>query len=175
MEGLDAAGKGWRVELPQVGGVGWTEVWTADFDANGRNDLLFAAHFPGNSRCINGVEITVLLIDKQGRPAPYELSTMMPDSARFPFVPVIVRDLNADGRAEFVTTICERIDPPEGFGERWKVSGVYEARHSQLVPLRGGDTRPYMRVASRIHGRVKMETMPPKSWPDPHPLPWRSP
>lgn len=169
VEGHDAAGRGWLVQLNQVGGLGWTEVWTADFDANGRKDLLFATHFPGLGRCINSVDIAVLLIDAQGRPAPLEISTMMPPGSKFPFVPVIVRDLDQNGRAEFITTTCERVDPPDGFGESWKLSGVYEARHTQLVPLRGSDVRPYLQVARRIHGLAIMEALPSRSWPDPQP------
>ncbi len=168
--GRDAQGKAWQVRLSQVGGLGWTEVWTADFDANGRRDLLFAMHFPGNGRCINSVDIALLLIDEQGRPAPWEISTMMPaNSTRFPFVPVIIRDLDQNGSAEFVTTDCDRIDPPQGFGERWTMSGVYEARHTRLIPLRGSDPQPYARIAGRIHGLKTMETLPPTSWPDPEP------
>jgi hypothetical protein len=167
VEGFDAGGKMWRVWLPQIGGVGFTEVWTADFDANGRQDLLFAGHFPGNGRCIDGLDITLLLFDAQGRPVPWNMSTMLPDHSSFPYVPVIVRDLNGDHRAEFVMTDCERVDPPEGFGERRRVSGVYEAREARMVPLRDVDTQPYARIAGRIHGVGKMETTPPDNWPDP--------
>lgn len=53
-EGRDLAGKPWRLFMSGAGGVGRTEVWTADFDRNGRTDLLIGSHFPGNGRCVDG-------------------------------------------------------------------------------------------------------------------------
>jgi hypothetical protein len=171
VEGLDEAGRPWRVRLAQVGGVGWTEVWTADFDANGRMDLLFAGHFPGVGRCIDGVEVTLMLFDGSGRPRAWTLSTMLPDVSAFPFVPIIVLDMDRNGRAEFVTTTCDRIEPPTGFGERYTLSGVYEASDAALVAMRSTDTRLYARTARQIQGLRSLGTIPPKQWRDPEPFP----
>ncbi len=167
VQGVDDAGQRWQVRLPQVGGLGWTEVWTADFDANGRKDLLFAGHFPGVGRCISRVEITLMLFGGQGRPRLWVVSTMIPNESGFPYVPIIILDLNRDGRAEFVTTSCERIEPPEGFGERLTLSGLYEARQAQLVPMRGTGTDPYVRIARQIHGEKSIGVLPPENWPAP--------
>lgn len=175
VKGTDLHGNAWRVELDQVGGIGWTEVWSADFDANRKSDLLFAAHFPGNGRCIDAVNLTFLLFDEDGRPNQYELPTRLPDTARFPYVPVIVRDLNHDGRAEFITTDCGRVDPPEGFGERRWVSGVYEAQNARLVTVRGADLRPYLRIAGQIHRIQNMTAAPVVQWPQPVPKPSSDP
>ena len=69
VQGLDAGGKAWRVRMPIDGsGGGFTEVFTADFDANGRPDLLFADHFTGVGKCIDTLRLTVLLFDEAGRP-----------------------------------------------------------------------------------------------------------
>lgn len=151
--GLVVEGEKWMVRIEQKGGVGWTTVWSADFDGNGRRDLLFAGYFPGNGRCVNnGVEVSVLLFREDGVPEVWELRTMLPDLTRFPYVPILVRDLDGDGRAEFVTILCERVDPPEGFGERYEVDGVFEARDGRLAPLVGTDVGAYAKVARRALG-----------------------
>ncbi|MFN7935379.1 MAG: hypothetical protein U0R19_18770 [Bryobacteraceae bacterium] len=114
---LMVEGEKWSVRIEQKGGVGWTTVWSADFDGNGRKDLLFAGFFPGNGRCVNnGVDVSVLLFREHGVPEVWELRTMLPDVTRFPYVPILVRDLDGDRRAEFVTISCERVDPPEIWG-----------------------------------------------------------
>jgi hypothetical protein len=74
-EGHDAAGKLWRVWLPAVGGIGGTDVWSADFDRNGRQDLLIAGYFPGNGRCVDGAVIYTLMFDERGRPVPWTAHT----------------------------------------------------------------------------------------------------
>ena len=53
LEGQDTAGKTWRVWIGPTGGIGGTDVWSADFDRNGRQDLLIAAYFPANGRCVD--------------------------------------------------------------------------------------------------------------------------
>jgi hypothetical protein len=133
-EGRDLAGKPSRLWLPGVGGVGWTDVWMADFDHNGQRDLLIGTHFPGNGRCVNGEEITILMFDARGRPIPWTTATMLPNGSKYPYVPAILRDVNRDGRAEVVTTGCE----PGGWPgeEHWRITGVYEARDARWIPLK---------------------------------------
>jgi len=140
-EGRDIAGKPWRLWLRGVGGVGWTDVWMADFDHNGQRDLLIAAHFPGNGRCVRYVDIMILMFDASGRPIPWTAGTNLPNGDKSPYIPAILRDINADGRAEIVTTGCE---PGEWPGEEhWRMTGVYEARETRWTPLRNVALAPY--------------------------------
>src|SRR5271168_4318951 len=67
-EGRDIAGKPWRVWLPAAGGIGGTDVWSADFDHNGHQDLLISAMFPRNGHCTDGTTIYILMFDQTGRP-----------------------------------------------------------------------------------------------------------
>ena len=70
-EGRDRNGSPWHGWVPQTGGIGWTEVWTADFDHNGQPDLLIASHFPSNGRCVGRADLLFLLFDQAGRPSPW--------------------------------------------------------------------------------------------------------
>ena len=103
IEGKDHSGKPWRVWVPQRGGIGGTDVWTADFDHDGQEDLLIRSFFPSNGRCLDGGEITVVLFDEYGRPVPWNVTAQLIDD---PVLPPIL-DLNRDDRAEFVITSCE--------------------------------------------------------------------
>ena len=62
-EGRDHKGDPWRAWVPQTSGVGWTEVWTADFDHNGQGDLLIAVHPGINGRCTGRADLLFLLFD----------------------------------------------------------------------------------------------------------------
>jgi hypothetical protein len=46
LQGKDDHGRYWSAILVSEGGVGFTDVWQADFDHNGRPDLLVATVFP---------------------------------------------------------------------------------------------------------------------------------
>jgi hypothetical protein len=70
LEGRDAAGKPWQVWTGLAGGIGGTDVWIADFDHNGRRDLLLASYAPANGRCVDGVTIYTLMFDDLGSPCP---------------------------------------------------------------------------------------------------------
>ncbi len=124
LDGRDRDGHPWQVSLRTIGGLGWTEAFTADFDANGQPDLLIGSSFPGNGTCVNHAFIALLLFDPQGRPIPWMLETEVPSvETRPPFVPILVVDANRDGLAEFVTTRCRP----------GAITGVYEARASNLT------------------------------------------
>ncbi|MCP5110022.1 MAG: hypothetical protein GY953_04230, partial [bacterium] len=134
IEGRDAAGQPWSLRLPRVGGVaGETRVFRADLDGNGRPDLLFSAMSFGNGRCIEGGSVTTLLFEDNGRPIPWRADThgLTNDET----IPVTLVDLDADDRAELVTSDCEYARTEErGMGEdRW-ISGVYEAQNARWVP-----------------------------------------
>ena len=163
-EGKDHAGKPWRVWVPQLGGVGGTEVWTADFDGDGQQDLLIRSWKPYSGRCVDAGVVTVLLFDRQGRPVPWTMSTQVPNPNLHPPRGAIVL-ANQHGRAEFVFTACE--PPPHG-GEDRSISGVYEADRVRMVPVRNVDMKPYLRAAKAIHGSrdVTWSRAIPGEWPD---------
>lgn len=112
IEGQDRQGQPWKVSPYLASGIGWTAVWTADFDGDGQRDLLIEAMFPGNGVCVNGASILLLLFDEQGRPVPSFLETALPrtEGDAFPYWPVHVSDLDKDRRAEFTLVDCRRAD-----------------------------------------------------------------
>lgn len=170
-EGRDRAGKIWRVWTPQVGGAGFTEVWTADFDHNGQPDLLIAAVPISSGRCGNRVDITVLLFDASGRPVPWIASAEIPyTESRFPYFPAILLDANEDGRAEIVTTEC---GPWDADSLDYRVTGVYQAHDTRWAPLRDSPLEPYIQAAQAAHagtsyppGYLHWLLTPPEEWPD---------
>src|SRR5579864_8726787 len=93
-QGRDDDGKKWQAVLPVFGGIGFTTVWQADFDHNSHTDLLVAAHFPGNGRCLDEVTLSFLLFNSHGQPVPWVVRTRMPSSRKTPAVPAIFTDLN---------------------------------------------------------------------------------
>jgi hypothetical protein len=168
-EGPDHAGKIWRVWMPQVGGVGSTEVWTGDFDHNGQADLLIARSFPGNGRCVSNADLTMLLFDASGRPVPWTASTEIPDTERrFPYRPAVLVDANNDGRAEIVTTRC---GPWDANSLDFQVTGVYEAREAHWLPMQDVPLEPYIQAAHAAHpsyrpGYIHWLPVQPEKWPD---------
>lgn len=129
---VQITGTAWKVTIGVTGGIGWTELFTADFDADGRMDYLIAEHLSGCGHCIGFTTVTVLLFDGRGRPAPWQFGAYLPrgpgfENATFPFLPVRVTDTDRDGRAEFVVTDCKQY-------QEEIVSGVYEAREGRLRP-----------------------------------------
>jgi len=122
-------GKNWSIQLNATGGIWWTEVFVADFDRDGRDDILIGSHFPGLGRCADSVAVTVVLFDAKGRPVPWALDTYLPrvEGDKFPFIPIQVTGKGSGGRAEIVTTDCSG-----------RTVGIYEARGGRLVLRRGG-------------------------------------
>ena len=92
-EGHDRKGDPWRTWIPQTSGVGWTEVWTADFDHNGQSDLLIAVHPGLSGRCTGRADLLFLLFDQAGRPSPWYVSTEIPNGKKYPYLPTILLDL----------------------------------------------------------------------------------
>jgi hypothetical protein len=133
-EGRDAAGKRWRVWLPAAGGVGGTDVWTADFDHNGHQDLLISAMFPKNGRCTDGTTLYILMFDQMGKPVPWVMPSHTFDGYGHP--PLGVVEASGDGRAEIVTVSCEYSDQlTTGVLEDRRISGIYEARDAHWLPI----------------------------------------
>lgn len=167
-EGHDKTGKPWRVWLPQAGGTGYTDIWTADFDRDGQKDLLIAAYFSQIGRCNDGNAVTVLQFDKESRPVPWTVTTSR-HGKKSPFLPAIILHTNEDGRAELVTTDCNYPDPDRTFaGEDRGITGVYEAHDVRMAPLRSFPIAPYLIAAKKaVGGRdVKVSMASPAEFPD---------
>jgi hypothetical protein len=142
-EGRDAEGKLWHVWLPAAAGVGGTDVWTADFDHNGRQDLLISAMFPKNGRCTDGTIIYILMFDQMGRPVPWMMPSHTFDG--YGHRPLGVVGRNGSGRAQVVAVNCEYSDQlATGVMEDRRISGIYEARDARWYPIRNNSDRSYM-------------------------------
>ena len=165
-EGHDRKGDSWHAWVPQTSGVGWTEVWTADFDHNGQRDLLIAVHPGINGRCTGRADLLFLLFDQTGRPSPWYVSTEIPNGKEYPYLPAILLDLNSDGRAEILSTACEYGDQSAGHWTDWSITGVYEARDTQWIPLRSANSAPYIQAATRANGIKTWLPLKPSEWPD---------
>lgn len=148
--GKDDLGEKWTARFPVIGGIGWTAVWKADFDHNGRPDLMVASHFPGNGRCTENVTVSFLMIDGHGKPNPWTIHTNVPRETAFPPMPVLLTDLNGDGHFELIATDCQYAPGPK-LGEDHSITGVYEARDSawKLAPPSGIAARE--RVTAIVH------------------------
>ncbi|HET8550443.1 MAG TPA: hypothetical protein VFL57_20675, partial [Bryobacteraceae bacterium] len=167
-EGRDHRGRPWRAMISTSGGVGWTDVWEGDFDANGRKDLMIAAHMPGNGRCIDLVDLAFLMFDGDGWPMPWMIETYLPKNGGPGKMPAILRDVNRDGRAELVVTDCSHADG-ERFGEDRGITGVYESRDARWSLIRPPDLNPYWAAVKANHsqpGFVYFTRRHPARWSD---------
>jgi hypothetical protein len=127
-QGRDDNGKAWQAILPIDGGIGFTTIWQADFDRNSRPDILIAAYFPKNGRCIDEITLSFLLFDLHGRPIPWVIQTRMPTTKRFPLIPAIFSSHN--DRTELVVTDCE-FGASALLGQDRSITGIYEARDAR--------------------------------------------
>ena len=162
LEGRDTAGKRWRVWLEVSGGVGGTDVWTADFDRNGRADLLLASAFPRNGRCVQGVDLYVLMFEANGRPVPWQVSSSSMTGFREPPVPIV--DTDKDGRAEIVTLDCEYTTNDTAH----RIGGIYAARDAVWHPVRSTPSPAHVAAVRWPLKRSSIRLAQPKpaAWPD---------
>ena len=151
-QGADDSGKPWRATVAVLGGIGWTDVWQADFDANSRPDLMIAATFPSNGRCLSPVTITFLMFGSQGRPVPWTIETYLPNNGGIAKPPALLRDFNHNHRAELVATECEYSDPPVA-GEAWRIHGIYEAEDARWKLIHPKDVQLYSHAVRVSHQR----------------------
>src|ERR1044071_6145217 len=63
LAGRDADRKPWTPRVPVSSGIGFTDVGQADFERNGRQDLLIAAYVPQNGRCVDQITLSFLLFN----------------------------------------------------------------------------------------------------------------
>jgi len=150
IEGQDDGGKAWKVVVPTQGGIGWTTVWQADFDRNGRPDLLLAAFFPPNGRCIDSITLSFLLFNNHGQPVPWVIETRMPESKRFPAIPAIFADWNRDGGPRLVVTDCDYSKPPRFGEDRW-ITGIYEAKDASWSLAHPANIATYTALVRRSY------------------------
>jgi hypothetical protein len=168
-EGSSDSGKRWHASLPVQGGIGWTAVWQADFDHNGRPDLLIASHFPGNGRCIDEITLSFLLFSDRGQPIPWVIQTRMPVGKGFKRIPAIFVDLNHDGRAELIVTDCTYSEPPRS-GENRRIMGIYEAKDAKWGSVHPARIAPYTALLHQSHRfrthHDQLLPTDPNQWPD---------
>ncbi|HYL35039.1 MAG TPA: hypothetical protein VEV17_03900 [Bryobacteraceae bacterium] len=167
-EGKDDSGKPWRATVAAAGGIGWTDVWRADFDFNSRPDLMIAATFPANGRCISPVTITFLMFDSRGRPVPWTIETFLLNIAGEGKMPALLKDLNHNRRAELIATGCGYSDPPRS-GEDRGIEGIYEAEDAHWKLIKPSDLKPYLDAVRANHSRgdsVHFVPPEPATWQD---------
>lgn len=147
IRGKDDAGNPWIVITEVSGGVGFSESWHGDLDANGRADLIVLKHFPKNGKCPNDPRLTVVMIDASGRPVPWEIDSNVDlrhalgeprfDIASPPSPPPGIAefvDLNGNQRAEFVQTEC--FDGETSIRAIYEVEGARWRQVSTSAPHR---------------------------------------
>jgi len=142
--GFDRKGNPWTVATTSTGGIGWTDVWQADFDRDSQQDLLIAELFPANGRGCQEVKLTFLLFDAESRPVPWTVETNQPFGDGPGNRPAILEMHNANHHAELIVTSCEYSASSNGI--EFQIRGVYEAEkaHWKLIrPLRIG---PYFKA-----------------------------
>jgi hypothetical protein len=149
-QGQDDYGKRWSAILISEGGVGFTDVWQADFDHNSRADLLVATFFPKNGRCVDEITLQFLLFDDGGKPIPWVINSRMPHSNRFPRIPAIVVSAGRDATTKLVVTDCAYSDPPR-FGEDRSIVGIYEARDAKWSLSKPNYLRAYVALVKRSY------------------------
>lgn len=141
-QGRGENGERWEATLPVRGGIGFTDVWQADFDGNSHQDLLVVAHFPGNGRCIDRVSLSFLMFDENGQPIPWVVETHMAFIGGTPRIPALLADVDNNGSLEFIATDCEYSAFPRN-GEDRSITGVYVANNTAWSLVKPTDSEPY--------------------------------
>ncbi|HEX5226588.1 MAG TPA: hypothetical protein VFW44_02715 [Bryobacteraceae bacterium] len=148
LQGRGSNGRTWRAYLPIDGGLGYTTAWEADFDRNGKRDLLIASEFPKNGRCIDPVTLSFLMFDNQGMPVPWVTQTQRPGKNALLALPAVLTEIERDGRLQLVTTDCEYSAPPV-VGEDRSIKGVYEANDTMWRLVRSSHIDAYRSLVLR--------------------------
>jgi hypothetical protein len=131
LEGKAKSGKLWSVHFASAA---FDSVYRADLDGNGTQDyVIFGANPWANGRTAPLGRITILLMDEQGLPTPFE--TWMYDTYKKRLV-----DLRHDGHAELLVSTYDE-DPWDGrvgafMCGHW-ITQLLEIRDSSWVEFRG--------------------------------------
>jgi hypothetical protein len=149
-QGKDDHGKNWSATLVSEAGVGFTDVWQADFDHNSRSDLLVATYFPKNGRCVDEITLQFLLFTNDGKPVPWVINSRMPHSNREPRIPAIFVNAGKDAPTKLVVTDCAYSEPPR-VGEDRSVIGIYEARDATWSLYRPNNLGAYVALVRRSY------------------------
>ena len=166
--GMDDRGKHWSATLVTEGGVGYTDVWQADFDRNGRPDLVVASYFPRNGRCTDEITLQFLLFSHDGIPVPWVINSRVPISKREPSVPAIFVDEGRGTAIKLVATECAYADPPR-FGVDRSIVGIYEAKDARWSLHRPNNLGAYaalVRTSHRIRSNDELLPADPAQWLD---------
>lgn len=125
LAGKDQTGKPWRITLP---GSSAGAVFAADLDRDNQEDLIVIHAASGPAECGSAAsEVTVILRDASGRPAPWQSTMRLARTTREEDLPFLLTDRNADGFAEIAVVACA--------GDAPALEGVYETRPEGVVPL----------------------------------------
>jgi hypothetical protein len=141
--GRDDDQRSWTATVPVGSGAGFTDIWQADFDRNGRQDLLIAAYTPQNGRCVDGITLSFLLFNDHGQPVPWVVDSRMPEGTREPAIPAIFTNLGHDGRVQLVVTDCSYSNPPR-FGEDRAITAIYVAENATWRLIRPANIADYV-------------------------------
>jgi hypothetical protein len=159
----------WRATVPVGSGVGFTDVWQADFDRNGRQDLLIAAYAPKNGRCIDEITLSFLLFNDHGQPVPWVIRSRKPAGKREPVTPAIFADLEHEGRMHLIVTDCSYSSPPR-VGEDRSITGIYVAENATWKLIRPANLADYVALVRRSHrfrpNDDELLATDPMRWPD---------
>lgn len=150
LAGRDDDRRPWSATVPVGSGVGFTDVWQSDFDRNGRQDLLIAAYFPQNGRCVDQITLSFLLFNDHGQPVPWVIQSRMPAGKREPATPAIFADVEHDGRMHLVVTDCSYSSPPR-LGEDRSITGVYLAENATWKLVRPVNIGDYVALVRRSY------------------------
>lgn len=121
--GEDRQGKAWSVQLGEKMGLGGN-IFNADLDKNGIQDLLFIFPTGGNGLAPSS-HILTLMFDSTGRPVPFEAEGYY-DTEKMNIAELV--DMDRDGRAELVY-----INYDDGY---W-ITNIYEASDGRWQRMKG--------------------------------------
>jgi hypothetical protein len=153
LEGRNDSGRRWQLWVPRYricSSLNGIDAWIADFDNNGRQDLLLSGHEAVNGACLDFVDLIIVLFTETGNPAAYFTETHGFSDLGEP--PHAVMDLNRDGRTELVLSECWW--QGGGHPEVRQVTGVFEARNEGWVALRHASEEPYLH---ELRTRMEMQ------------------
>jgi hypothetical protein len=121
--GKDRQGKLWSVQLGEKMGLGGN-IFNADLDKNGIQDLLFIFPTGGNGLAPSS-HILTLMFDSTGRPVPFEAEGYY-NTEKMNIAELV--DMNRDGRAELVYM---------NYDDGYWITNIYEASGGRWQRIKG--------------------------------------
>jgi hypothetical protein len=146
-KGTDRAGKPWRVQIDKLEGCAPTQLYQADLDNNGIQDLVVVRQTCGNGLAMPTL-IYLLTFENNGRPTLFVLNSYFAE-AHHALTALV--DMNHDGKAEL-------IDMRHGQGY-WAIN-LYQAEQARWQRVQGKFAQRsyplYTRFTSRGNRRAVM-------------------